>query len=97
MIDRLLMVLEVLLLIWVVVQGEIIVKCERGVYRLQKEREDERRQWRESKRRQQERRDSNKTVLEVPSTKIVDRISQEPNVPGWAAGILQDMPNSRGQ
>jgi len=78
-IDRLLMVLEVLLLIWVVVQGEIIVKCERGVYRLQKEREDERRQWRESKRRQQERRDANKTVLEVPSAETVDRVPQKQN------------------
>ena len=77
MIDRLLMVLEVLLLIWVVVQGEIIVKCERGVYRLQKEREDERRQWREAKRRQQERRDAPKTVREVPPVEAPDGVRKE--------------------
>ena len=66
MFDRILMVLEILLLIWIVVQGEIIVRCERGVYRLQREREDERRAWREAKRKQQER----KTMFEVPPSKI---------------------------
>ena len=52
MFDRILMILEILLLIWIVVQGEIIVRCERGVYRLQRERETERAKWREQKRQQ---------------------------------------------
>lgn len=52
MVDRILMLLEVALLIRILWQGEIIVKCERGVYRLQKERETERAKWREAKRQQ---------------------------------------------
>src|ERR1700675_2821659 len=58
MIDRILMLLEIVLLIWIVYQGEIIVKCERGVYQLQKERETERARWREQKRSQQLKKDS---------------------------------------
>jgi len=56
--DRILMVLEIILLIVIVWQGEIIVRCERGVYRLQKEREAERSKWREQKRQQQIRKDA---------------------------------------
>lgn len=52
MFDRILMLLEIVLLIWIVWQGEIIVKCERGVYQLQRERESERAKWREQKRQQ---------------------------------------------
>ena len=73
MFDRILMLLEIVLLIWIVVQGEIIVRCERGVYRLQKEREDERRQWREAKRKQQER----KTMQQVSSSQTPDGISPQ--------------------
>ena len=51
-IDRLLMILEVLLLIWVVVQGEYIRYYEREVHRIQSDREKERGQWREQKRKQ---------------------------------------------
>ena len=53
MLEDILFGIEILLLIWIVVQGEIIVRCERGVYRLYKEREDERRKWRLEKQEQQ--------------------------------------------
>lgn len=53
MFDRILMILEIGLLVWIVIQGEIIVRCEKGVYQLQKEREGERAKWREQKRSQQ--------------------------------------------
>jgi hypothetical protein len=52
MFDRILMLLEIGLLVWIVWQGEEILKCERGVYQLQKEREGERAKWREQKRSQ---------------------------------------------
>lgn len=58
MLDHILMGIEILLLVWVVYQGEIIVKCERGVYHLQKERETERAKWREQKRQQQLKKDN---------------------------------------
>ena len=70
MFDRLMTGVEIALLIWIVVQGEIIVRCERGVYRLQKEREDERRQWREAKRKQQER----KNLQSMPDAQTSDRV-----------------------
>lgn len=50
--DRALMIAEVLLLIWVVVQGEYIRFYEREVFRIQSEREKERASWREAKRKQ---------------------------------------------
>jgi hypothetical protein len=50
--DRALMIAEVLLLIWVVVQGEYIRFYEREVFRIQSEREKERAAWREAKRKQ---------------------------------------------
>ena len=78
MLDHILMGIEIILLVWVVWQGEIIVRCERGVYRLQKEREDERRQWREAKRRQQERRDAIKDVREVPDAKVAAGVPPPP-------------------
>ena len=53
MFDRCLAIIEIVLLIWIVWQGQIIVACERGVYRLQREREMERSKWREQKRQQQ--------------------------------------------
>ena len=77
MFDRILMLLEIGLLIWIVVQGEIIVTCERGVYRLQKEREDERRQWREAKRKQQER----KTVQPMQTLPTTDGVSLQQEKP----------------
>lgn len=51
-IDRLLMLLEVLLLIWVVVQGEYIKFYEREVYLIKSNREKERLEWRQQKRNQ---------------------------------------------
>jgi len=47
-----LMLAEVLLLVWVVVQGEYIRYYEREVHRIQSEREKERSAWREQKRKQ---------------------------------------------
>lgn len=52
MIDRILMIIEVVLLILVVIQGEYIRYYEREVHRIQSEREKERRDWRDAKRRQ---------------------------------------------
>jgi hypothetical protein len=43
------MTIEVLLLIWIVAQGEAIRFYEREVHRIQSEREQERRKWREAK------------------------------------------------
>ncbi len=48
-----LMVVEILLLVWVVVQGEYIRFYEREVHRIQSDREKERATWREQKRKQQ--------------------------------------------
>jgi len=50
--DRALMIAEVLLLIWVVVQGEYIRFYEREVFRIQSDREKERAAWRQQKRQQ---------------------------------------------
>ena len=47
-----LMLAEVLLLVWVVIQGEYIRYYEREVHRIQSEREKERAAWREQKRKQ---------------------------------------------
>ena len=52
MIDTILMVIEVLLLIIVVIQGEAIRFYEKGVYLLHSERDKERREWRDAKKRQ---------------------------------------------
>lgn len=52
MFDRVMSLLEVLLLIWVVVQGEYIRFYEKEVHRIQSEREKERSTWREQKRKQ---------------------------------------------
>jgi hypothetical protein len=53
MIERVLLILEAVLLVWLVVQGEYIRFYEREVYRIHAEREKERREWREAKRKQQ--------------------------------------------
>jgi hypothetical protein len=50
--DHVLGVLEILLLVWIVVQGEYIRFYEREVFRIQSEREKERAVWREQKRKQ---------------------------------------------
>jgi len=52
MFDTFLMIIEVLLLIGVVIQGEYIRFYEKGVYRLHSERDKERREWRDAKKRQ---------------------------------------------
>lgn len=45
-------ILELLLFIWIVVQGEKIIYYERGVHEIQSKREKERADWREAKRKQ---------------------------------------------
>jgi hypothetical protein len=50
--DQKLMVLEILLLVVVVIQGEFIRFYEREVHRIQSQRENERAGWREQKRKQ---------------------------------------------
>jgi hypothetical protein len=52
MFDRWLSVIEILLLVWIVVQGEYIRYYEREVHRLHSYREKERLEWREKKRKQ---------------------------------------------
>ena len=56
MFDRILMIFEIVLLIWIVVQGEFVRFYEREVWRMNAERFDERKKWREQKRSQQLRR-----------------------------------------
>lgn len=70
--------IEILLLIWIVVQGEIIVRCERGVYRLYKEREDERRKWRLEKQEQQRK----KIALATSDSKVNTASPSPTAVPG---------------
>ena len=53
MFDRILMILEILLLIWIVVQGEFVRFYEREVWRMNAERFEERKQWRLQKQQQQ--------------------------------------------
>jgi len=50
--DQALMLVENILLIWVVIQGEYIRYYEREVHRIQSEREKERSEWRQQKRKQ---------------------------------------------
>lgn len=50
--DRILMLIEILLFIVIVIQGEQIKFYERGVYRLYSDREKERREWRQAKQKQ---------------------------------------------
>jgi len=53
MFDRILMILEILLLIWIVVQGEFVRFYEREVWRMNADRFEERKQWRLQKKQQQ--------------------------------------------
>jgi hypothetical protein len=53
--DRIAMILELLLLVMIVVQGEYIRYYEREVHKMNRERYEERAKWREAKRRQQQR------------------------------------------
>ena len=81
MFDRLLALLDVLLLLWIVQQGERLIKLERDTNLMARERYDERKRWREAKRKSQPRKDeteinatteiltsaSNSTTLSSPS------------------------------
>jgi len=51
--DRIMAVLDVVLLLWIVVQGEAIRFYEREVFRMARDRFNERAKWREQKRLQQ--------------------------------------------
>jgi uncharacterized protein YpmB len=51
--DKILQIIEIILLVWIVIQGEFIRYYERGVFRLHTEREDERRAWRLAKQKSQ--------------------------------------------
>jgi hypothetical protein len=53
MFDHIMSVIDVLLLMWIVAQGEAIRFYEREVHRMAKERFEERAKWREQKRLQQ--------------------------------------------
>jgi len=61
MVDRLLMILEILLLIWIVIQGEYVRFYEREVFRMNKERYEERAKWRREKQEQTRRKTAQKT------------------------------------
>lgn len=61
MIDRLLMVLEILLLIWIVVQGEYVRFYEREVFRMNRDRYEERAKWRREKQEQMRKKTTPKT------------------------------------
>lgn len=58
MFDRALMVLEIILLIWIVVQGEYVRFYEREVHRMTLDRFTERKLWREQKRQQQSKKET---------------------------------------
>lgn len=58
MFDRILMIFEIVLLIWIVVQGEFVRFYEREVWRMNAERFAERKQWREQKRQQLQKRET---------------------------------------
>jgi hypothetical protein len=49
MFERLMAILDVLLLFWIVIQGEYIRHYEREVYKMARERFEERKKWREAK------------------------------------------------
>lgn len=51
--EHILSFVEVGLLVWIVIQGEYIRYYEQGVYKLQSEREQERRLWRQAKQKAQ--------------------------------------------
>lgn len=59
--DRALMVLEILLLIWIVAQGEAVRFYEKEVWRMNKERFEERAKWRKEKQEQTRRKTALKT------------------------------------
>lgn len=61
--DRALMLVEVALLIWIVIQGEYIRFYEANTYRIQSNREDERRKWREEKRKQSIKRNETRELV----------------------------------
>jgi hypothetical protein len=66
--DHLLMVLEVLLLIWVVIQGEFVRFYEREVFRMNKDRYEERAKWRKEKQEQTRKKIAQKTSDSNAST-----------------------------
>ena len=68
-----LFLVEIGLLIWIVWQGELIRRYEKWTYDMNRERYDERKQWRESKRKQQ----INKGVREMPPTETSNGLSQK--------------------
>ena len=70
--DHAMFVIEVLLLIWIVVQGEFVRFYEREVWRMNAERFEERKKWRLEKQEQQRKKSTPKTLdsgasLESPS------------------------------
>jgi hypothetical protein len=50
--ERTTTIMELLLFVWIVVQGEKIIYYEKGVHKIQSKREKERADWREAKRKQ---------------------------------------------
>lgn len=70
-VDTALMVGEVLLLIWVVVQGEYIRFYEREVFRMNSERYEERKKWREQKQQQQKRKNETATNVTSKNTESI--------------------------
>lgn len=83
MIDRLLMVLEILLLIWIVIQGEFVRFYEREVWRMNAERFEERKKWRLEKQEQQRKKNAAKTSDSSGNTEslLPDKMKSEPSNP----------------
>ena len=61
MFDKTLMVLEILLLVWITVQGEYVRYYEREVHRMTRDRFEERKKWRLDKQEQTRRKSAIKT------------------------------------
>lgn len=68
--DRILSLIEIVLFIVIVIQGEYIRFYEREVHRIQSEREKERRDWREAKRKQAVKKADKPEVIDGTAPKV---------------------------
>lgn len=81
MFDRLLMIVEILLLIWVVVQGERVCFYEKEVWRMNADRFEERKQWRLEKKEQTRKKTAQKISDSNPSMESLspDKMNSDTN------------------
>ena len=70
MFEHVMFVIEVLLLIWIVIQGEFVRFYEREVWRMNAERFEERKKWRLEKQEQQRKKITPKTLDSSANTAL---------------------------